>query len=138
MHLGKPVHNCKGFVIGINMNFKRFAIRNIGMFFLGNWNLRICFTCCITVSAISDMSFVMYNFLQIKAKSLDALLLVTTTNRQYSCSRYVLRSNAQMLIFCWLLTLFLKNGVATFDVSMTNHSQDITKKQFQRANFIMQ
>ena len=35
-------------------------------------------------------------------------------------------------IFCWLLHLLLKIDAATFEVNMTNHSQDITRKQYQR------
>lgn len=37
-----------------------------------------------------------------------------------------------MLLFCWLLTLLVKNDAAIFEVNMTNHSQDITKNQFKR------
>ena len=32
---------------------------------------------------------------------------------------------------CWLLSLLVKNDDASFKVNMANHSQDITKKQFQ-------
>ena len=32
-------------------------------------------------------------------------------------------------MFCWLLPLLVKIDVATFEVNMTNHSQDIAKKQ---------
>ena len=36
-----------------------------------------------------------------------------------------------MLIFYWPLPLLAKIDDATFKVNITNHSQDITKKQFQ-------
>ena len=32
----------------------------------------------------------------------------------------------------WLLPLLVKVNAVTYEVSMINHSQDITKKQFQR------
>ena len=35
-------------------------------------------------------------------------------------------------MFCWLLPLLVKIDVATFEVNMTNHSQDIAKKHFQQ------
>ena len=35
-------------------------------------------------------------------------------------------------MFCWLLFLLVKTDTAIFEVNMTNHSQDITKKQFQQ------
>ena len=35
-------------------------------------------------------------------------------------------------MFCWLLLLLVKIDAAIFEVNMTNHSQDITKKQFQQ------
>ena len=35
-------------------------------------------------------------------------------------------------IFSWLFLLLVKIDTATFEVNMTNHSQDITKKQFQQ------
>ena len=37
-----------------------------------------------------------------------------------------------MLIFCWPLPFLVKIDTTIFEVNMTNHSQDITKKQFQR------
>ena len=38
------------------------------------------------------------------------------------------RSNAQALIFCWLLPLLVKTDAATFEVNMVNNYQDIAKK----------
>ena len=40
--------------------------------------------------------------------------------------------NLQLLMFCWLLPLLVKTDVATLEVNITDHFQDITKKQFQR------
>ena len=36
-----------------------------------------------------------------------------------------------MIVFCWLLSLFVKNVAATF-INMISHSQNTTKIQFQR------
>ena len=36
------------------------------------------------------------------------------------------------MISCWLLPLLVKTDAASFKVNLKNHSQDITKKQFQR------
>ena len=43
-----------------------------------------------------------------------------------------LKGNTQVLIICWLLPLLFKIYTATFEVNITNHSQDIKEKQFQR------
>ena len=37
-----------------------------------------------------------------------------------------------MLIFYWLVPFLAKIDAATFEVNMTNQSQDIMKKQFQQ------
>ena len=38
----------------------------------------------------------------------------------------------KLFIFCWLLFLVVKINTATFEVDMTNHRQDISKKQIQQ------
>ena len=40
--------------------------------------------------------------------------------------------NAQVLIFFLLLPLLVKIDAVTFEDNMTNHSQGITKKRFER------
>ena len=43
---------------------------------------------------------------------------------------------AQVMVFSWLYLLVVKSEAATFEVNLTNHIQDNTKKDFRRQSTI--